>query len=53
MKNYNTTDGGDNSIKLTVAWDPVPLPSAPEWLQCRMVFGHGGLLFRLVAMLVG
>ena len=32
VKNYNTTDGGDNHIKLTVAWDPVPLIPEPLYL---------------------
>ena len=32
VKNYNTSDGGDNSIKLTVAWDPVPPIPVPLYL---------------------
>ena len=32
VKNYNTTDGGDNSIKLTVAWDSVPVIPEPLYL---------------------
>ena len=32
VKNYNTTDGGDNSIKLTVAWDSVPVVPEPLYL---------------------
>ena len=32
VKNYNTTDAGDNSIKLTVAWDSVPAIPVPLYL---------------------
>ena len=32
VKNYNTSDAGDNHIKLTVAWDPVPPIPVPLYL---------------------